>query len=388
MTAKFDKTKANVGDEVHFQLLDGTDNKVTLTQAMVDAGQAVFSFVKGIVDVAVLKVNAWFVDAALNQSATATDEAKVDLSVAVHVTSIAGDDMINKVEFSKEFTVNGTATAPGTVSLTVGNVTVGSATVSSDGTWSTTLDMTNSTTSAAIKSGIFLNAALTSNAQSVTDAHKYTVDLIAEASTVGQSLTATENLAYKLSSTDIWIPLLNGKELNQAGQYSLSDASGNLYKPPSTNATNDGVVYSPLNTSHTPATSLELTVSQLLSLTDGLHIDYASLVKIKIDPAVKSVSLADGKISIMSIDALDVLNFGVLNVLQAGLGQNPQFKVFGDASGDTLKLTNLMGGKGVWTQAETVTLVDDTHTYTHYSAYALGLEIDLLVDKNIDVKIV
>jgi len=386
VTASFDKTKANVGDEVHFQLSGGADQKVPLTQAMVDAGKAVFSFVGGIVDSTLLKVSAWFVDTAHNQSVTATDEAQVDLSVAVHVISIAGDDMINAVESSKPITVNGTATASGTVWLKVGTVVVGSATVATDGTWSTEV------LTSAIKDGTSLNAELklaSGGAVLATDpSHTYSLDSSAKASTVDVTLTALENLAYKTSSAEIWVPLLKGATLTDSGAYSLSDASGNLYKPPSTNATDSSVEYSPLNTSHTSVNSSDLTVSQLLLKSDELHIDYASLAQKNINPAVKSVNLADGAANIMSIDSLDVLNHGVLNVLGAGLGQNPQFKVFGDASGDILKLSNLLGGKGVWTEAETVNLVGDAHTYTHYSAYALGLEVDLLVDKNITVSIV
>jgi hypothetical protein len=383
VTAKFDKTKANVGDEVHFQLSGGADNKVTLTQAMVDAGQAVFSFVKGIVDTAVLKVSAWFVDTALNQSVTATDEALVSLAV-VHVSSIAGDDMINKVESLKAVPVNGTATAAGIVFLTVGTTEVGSATVAADGTWSAAVTMSDT-----IKNGGSLKAELkpiSGGAVLASDPnHLYSFDELARATTDADGkLTAAENLAYKPSSTAIWTPLLSDRDLTDSGKYFLADASGNIYKSPGTGAADQVVEYSALNKSNTPVSSSELQISQLLASSDGLHIDYASLS----NPAVKSVSLADGKANIMSIDSLDVLNHGVWNVLEAGLGQNPQFKVFGDVSGDSLKLTNLLGGKGAWTEAETVTLVGDTHTYTHYSAYALGLEIDLLVDKNIAVTIV
>jgi hypothetical protein len=301
----------------------------------------------------------------------------------VDVTSIAGDDMINKVESSNSKTiVNGTATASGVVFLTLGDTEVGSATVTDNGTWSAEVTM-----SEAIKNGGSLKAELKSafgGAFLDSDLHNFDrVDELAKASTVPGTLTALENLAYKPSSGGIWTPLLNGKTLT-SGAYFLSDASGNLYKPVTTTTADQVVEYSALNTSNTPASSSELQISQLLASSDGLHIDYASLS----NPAVKSVSLADGKANIMSIDSLDVLNHGVLNVLEAGLGQNPQFKVFGDASGDSLKLTNLLGGKGAWTPAETVTLVGDAHTYIHYSAYALGLEIDLLVDKNITVTIV
>lgn len=383
VTASFDKTKANVGDEVHFQLPGGTDNKVTLTQAMVDAGQAVFKFVDRIVNAAVLKVSAWFVDTTLNQSAIVTDEAKVDLSVKVNVTSIAGDDMINQVESLKLNTVvNGTATASGTVWLKVGAAIVGSATVGTDGTWSA--EVLTSTLKGATSLSAELKSVPSGTSLATYPLHSYHSDSSADASTLGQTLKALENLAYKPASTGIWTPLLSGSNLTDSGKYSLADASGNIYKRPGAGDTDDVVVYSALNTSNTPASSSELQISQLLASTDGLHINYASLS----NPAVKSVSLADGKASLMSIDTLDVLNHGVLNVLQAGLGQNPQFKVFGDASGDSLKLTNLLDGKGVWTAAETVTLVGDSHTYTHYSAYALGLEIDLLVDKNIAVTIV
>ncbi len=81
VTATFDKAQAGVGDVVHFQLNGGQEQTVTLTQAMVDAGKAVWTFVGGIVDQAVLKVNSWFVDTLNNQSATATDTATVDMRV-------------------------------------------------------------------------------------------------------------------------------------------------------------------------------------------------------------------------------------------------------------------------------------------------------------------
>jgi hypothetical protein len=387
VTASFDKTKANVGDEVHFQLPGGTDNKVTLTQAMVDAGQAVFKFVDRIVNAAVLKVSAWFVDTTLNQSAIVTDEAKVDLSVKVNVTSIAGDDMINAAETSTGGVwVKGTATAQGTVSLIIGTTQIASTTVNANGSWSCQIDGTK------FSSGTSLTAKLvTTEGAILQDAHNYIYDNLIQVKVTADSSAKTNTLqgnesgtnkmvAYK-GGNDVWEEIPEGTSvvLPDSTKFLMADVSGNVYLNYSgTNSTSKIVEYGAMNSSTNPS---DLTLSQLLSSPEVLHIDTKTL-------AVKSVNIADGKANIMSIDSLDVLNHGVLNVLEAGLGQNPQFKVFGDASGDSLKLTNLLGGKGVWTAAETVTLDGDSHTYTHYSAYALGLEIDLLVDKNIAVTIV
>ena len=223
------------------------------------------------------------------------------------------------------------------------------------------------------------------------DAHNYIYDNLIQVKVTADSSAKTNTLqgnesgtnkmvAYK-GGNDVWEEIPEGTSvvLPDSTKFLMADVSGNVYLNYSgTNSTSKIVEYGAMNSSTNPS---DLTLSQLLSSPEVLHIDTKTL-------AVKSVNIADGKANIMSIDSLDVLNHGVLNVLEAGLGQNPQFKVFGDASGDSLKLTNLLGGKGVWTAAETVTLDGDSHTYTHYSAYALGLEIDLLVDKNIAVTIV
>lgn len=89
VTATFEKAQASVGDVFHFQLNGGQEQTVTLTQAMVDAGKAVWTFVGSIVDQAVLKVNSWFVDALNNQSATATDTATVDTVAPTDVGMIS-----------------------------------------------------------------------------------------------------------------------------------------------------------------------------------------------------------------------------------------------------------------------------------------------------------
>lgn len=386
-----DKIFASFGNEKKFHTIDQVDIDSASNSGIISY---IFEFVANIIDaVKNVAVTSWFIDLMGNDGSAknqiATDSANVDLKVAVSIKSIAGDDVINKVESANLVVpINGTATASGIVWLTVGSTVVGSVAVAADGTWSVEVTMSDT-----IKNGGSLKAELKPNSGGAVLAsdliHSYSFDERALATTdTDGKLTAAENLAYKPSSTGIWTPLLIAGYLTDSGKYFLADASGNIYKPPGTGATDQVVAYSALNKSNTPAISSDLTVSQLLASSDGLHIDYASLVKKNINPAVKSVNLADGKANIMSIDTLDVLNHGVWNVLEAGLGQNPQFKVFGDASGDILKLTNLLGGKGIWTQAETVTLIGDTHAYTNYSAYALGLDIDLLVDKNIDVKLV
>lgn len=109
VTATFDKAQASAGDVVHFQLNGGQEQTVTLTQAMVDAGKAVWTFVGGIVDQAVLKVSSWFVDTLNNQSATATDTATVDmrvpnggLAVGLKVMLDSNDDGIIKSTEQKE----------------------------------------------------------------------------------------------------------------------------------------------------------------------------------------------------------------------------------------------------------------------------------------------
>lgn len=384
VTASFDSSKANVGDEVHFQMTGGADQKVTLTQAMVDAGKAVFSFVGLIVDKAVLQVSSWFVDTAQNQSATVTDAANVDMTVSLHLLSIAGDNMINAAEASTGGVwVKGTATAQGTVSLIIGTTQIASTTVNADGSWSCQIDGTK------FSSGTSLTAKLVTKEGAIsTDSHNYLYDNLIEVLVTGDSSVHTNTLqgkesgankmvAYK-GANDVWEEIQADASvvLPDSTKFLMADVSGNVYSNYSgTNSTSKVVEYGAMNSSTNP---IDLTLSQLMASSDGLHIDTKTL-------AVKSVNIADGKANTLNIDLLDVLNHGVLDVLNAGLGKNPQFRIDGDAS-DTLNLTNHMHGLGVWTPAETV--VVSGHAYTHYSGYALGLEVDLLVDKNIAVHVI
>ena len=190
----------------------------------------------------------------------------------------------------------------------------------------------------------------------------------------GNESGANKLVVYK-GANDVWevIPAATSVVLKDSTEFLMADVSGNvLSKYSGTDSKSEIVEYSTLNNATNPSI---LDLSQLLPSSDGLHIDSKTL-------AVKSVNIADGKANTLNIDLLDVLNHGVLDVLNAGLGKNPQFKIDGDAS-DTLNLTNTLHGLGVWTAAETV--VSSGHPYTHYSGYALGLEVDLLVNKNIDV---
>jgi hypothetical protein len=385
VTASFDSSKANVGDEIHFQMTGGADQKVTLTQAMINAGLAVFSFVDSIVDKAVLSVSSWFVDAAQNQSAAAKDEAIVDLKVAVHLGSIAGDNMINAAEATTGgVVVKGTATALGTVALIIGATQIGSTTVNSDGSWRYQTD------GMQFSQGASLDVKLSTNDQAVAiDSLKYTYDtrvevLVENNSSTGKNTLqskesgANKMVAYKTSANDLWleIPDATSVILPDSAKFLLADVSGNVYTKFSDTPSQSVVVeYSTLNKSTNPS---DLTLSQLLASSDGLHIDIKTL-------AVKSVSIADGKANTLNIDLLDVLNHGVLDVLNAGLGKNPQFRIDGDKT-DTLKLTNHLSGLGEWTSAETV--VSGGQEYLHYFGYALGLEVDLLVDKDIQTTIV
>lgn len=384
VTASFDPTKANVGDEVHFQMAGGADQKVTLTQAMVDAGKAVFSFVGLIVDKAVLQVSSWFVDAAQNQSSTVSDAANVDMTVSLHLLSIAGDNMINAGEASTGGVwVKGTATAQGTVSLIIGTTQIASTTVNADGSWSCQIDGTK------FSSGTSLTAKLVTKEGAIsTDAHNYVFDNLIEVLVTADSSVHTNTLqgkesgankmvAYK-GANDVWEEIQADASvvLPDSTKFLMADVSGNVYSNYSgTNSTSKVVEYGAMNSSTNPS---DLSLSQLLASADGLHIDTKTL-------GVKSVSIADGKANTLNIDLLDVLNHGVLDVLNTGLGKNPQFRIDGDAS-DMLNLTNHMHGLGVWTPAETV--VASGHEYTHYSGYALGLEVDLLVDKNISVHVI
>jgi hypothetical protein len=378
VTASFDKAKANVGDEIHFQLPGGEDQKVTLTQAMLDAGKAGISFLGLIVDKALLKVSSWFVDTSLNQGSTLTDTALVDLSVAVHVTSIAADDMINAAESTAMVTVKGTASANGSISLIVGSTEVGQAVVSSDGTWISQVD------GLKFKDAASLTAKLTAAGATVTDSHVYKYDTNFDATVTSNTsaktntLQGVENVAYKLLSDDVWValPKDQSKVLSDNVKFFMSDVSGNLYGNYSGLTSSSKVVeYGAINKQTNPT---DLTVAQLLSVSDVFQIDDKTL-------AVKSVSLSDGKANTLNVDLLDVLNHGVLDVLHSGLGAQPQFRIDSDVSGDTLNLTNKLGGLGGWSAKEMVTF--GGHSYTHYSGYSLGLEVDLLVDKNIAVHI-
>ena len=393
VTAHFvDPKNVNVGDEVYFQLADGVVQKVTLNPIMVKDGFVRFSFMDAIIDRAVLNVKSWLVDGAQNKSEIANDNATADLAVKVHLESIAGDNMINAAEaITGGVLVKGTATALGSVDLFVGSTEIAKAIqVNADGTWSSQVDGTK------FQGGTELTAKLVTKDSAIsTDSHAYIYDNVVQVRVTADSSTTKiytlesketggiNSVAYKVLTDDMWIPIPSGASvaLNSSSsgspKFLMSDVAGNLYSDYSgSDSVTTVAKYSAINNSINP---IDLNISQLLSSANGLSIDNKTL-------AVKSVNVADGKANMLNIDLLDVLNHGVVDVLNAGLGKSPQFKIDGDSSGDALKLTNNLHGSGGWAAEETV--MSNGHAYTHYSGFALGLQVDLLIDQNVKVTIV
>ena len=283
VTATFDKSKASVGDEVHFQYSTRAIETVKLTQAMVEVGKVDYNFEGLIVEGANLEVQSWYVDAAENKS-TASDFSSVDFEV--------------KAFYTKPLTDN--------------------------------------------ESG---------------------------------ELKLNEIVAFKGEQNLKWKFLKEGVNFEVDSSFDtlflVADASGNVYKQSESKTAS--VEYSFINLSGSPASELrksELTLnSDIYSIAEALG-------------GIKSISIADASKDTLNIDLLDVLNHGVNGVLNLNLGDQPQFKIDGN-DGDSIRLTNAMEGEGGWTKVGTV-----AENYNHYSGFALGLEVDLLVHKNITISIV
>jgi hypothetical protein len=282
VTATFDKSKASVGDEVHFKYSTGDVVKVTLTQAMVDDGKVYHTFKGLIVENADLEVQSWYFDAAKNES-TASDSSLVDSIV--------------KASYGNQSESN----AP---------------------------------------------AVLTPN------------EIVA--------FKGDQNLKWKVLKVNVGFDV----DSTLKTTFVIADASGNMYIP-SENKT-VSVYYSSINSSNT--TAEELSKSQLT-----LNSEMYSIAETL--GGIKSINIADTSKDILNIDLLDVLNHGVNGVLDLNLGAQPQFKIDGN-QGDLIRLTNAMQGEGGWTAIGSV-----GGDYTHYSGFVLGLEVDLLVHKNITVNI-
>jgi hypothetical protein len=285
VTATFDKSKANVGDEVHFQYSTGKIDVVVLTQAMVNDGKVGYDFKGLIVDNENLPVRSWYFDAAKNQNMD-SDSAVVDLVV--------------NAKFSGD---------------------------------------TNSSSSIKV--------------------------------------TSNEVIAYKLSGNSKWALLQKNNEFTFAAgsDYNLADSAGNLFSSGKGGATFTS--YGSINNNLSNAAGLDLLKKDLTQLNPSMYKIAESLTA-----GIKSVSMTDSSNDTLNIDLLDVLNNGVNDVLKLNLGAEPQFKIDGN-QGDVIRLTNDMQGKGGWTNIGAV-----GENYTHYSGFALGLEVDLLVNKNITVNIV
>jgi hypothetical protein len=283
VTATFDKSKASVGDEVHFKYSTGDVVKVTLTQAMVDDGKVYHTFKGLIVENADLEVQSWYFDAAKNESA-ASDSALVD----------------TKVDF------------------------------------------------------IYINSG-DSNSPTKLDVY--------------------ENIAFKGGENLKWMVLKEDTEFEVISAFKatfeVADASGNVYKPKT--ILTESVEYSLINSSS--ASPLDLSKSQLT-----LNSEMYSIAETL--GGIKSISIDDASKDTLNIDLLDVLNHGVNGVLNLNLGAQPQFKIDGNQE-DLIRLTNAMQGEGGWTAIGSV-----GGDYTHYSGFVLGLEVDLLVHKNITVNII
>ncbi len=281
VTATFDKSKASVGDEVHFKYSTGDVVKVTLTQAMVVEGKVSHTFTGLIVENANLEVQSWYVDAAKNES-TASDSSLVDLEVDANFSG-----------------------------------------------------PTNS--SGPIK------------------------------------VIANEFIVYKNSIDSKWEILSKNSELTfGAGvKYFLADSAGNLFSPNDSTSSNS---YTSLNLNSMNLPGLNLKKNDLLIDQSFYNIDINSA-------GVNSIDLNDAKNDILNIDLLDVLNHGINDILELNLGNNPQFKIEGN-KGDVVMLIDEMKGNGEWSEVGTINT-----DYTHYSGFVLGLEVDLLVHKNITVNV-
>lgn len=282
VTATFDKSKASVGDEVHFKYSTGDVVKVTLTQAMVVEGKVSHTFTGLIVENADLAVQSWYVDTARNES-TASDSSLVDFEVKAYYKAPLTDNGSGKLELNEIVAFKG-----------------------------------------------------------------------------------EQNLKWKFLKVGVDFEVDSSFKTS----FLVADASGNVYKQ-SENKT-VSVEYGSINLSGAPA--LELRKSEL-TLNAGMYSIAETL------GGIKSINIDDALKDTLNIDLLDVLNHGVNGILNLNLGAQPQFKIDGN-QGDLIRLTNAMQGEGGWTAIGTV-----GENYTHYSGFVLGLEVDLLVHKNITVNV-
>lgn len=214
------------------------------------------------------------------------------------------------------------------------------------------------------------------NKSLVTDSAKVDLD-VGLTQPVGQQspeFTVIELLAHKSVSSAIWkIARPNDVLTKVASNFLASDSTGNMFSSDTNIITS--TKYSNINTEINSTKIQELTIGEL-ELIEGIR-------KIKSSTAngIKSINISGEGIGILSVDLLDVLNYGVNDILKINLGDQPQFKIDGDSE-DKLNLTNIMNGSGNWTNVGAI-----NENYTHWSGFALGLEVDLLVHKNIAVNI-
>ena len=403
LTASFVSSKVNVGDIVMFS--DGATTKsVTLNAADVAKGQ-VTSFdwllpAEGVT----MNVTAVIKDLAGNAADTATDFAKIDTTApnggaAVGLTidlDSTNDGTINYSEIgspTKAQTTTLTATFDKNLVM-VGDVVIFND-AASNTTKSVTLDLPAINAGKVVSPGWTLPAegsplnvtAILKDAYGnptavALDSAQLDTLVIGEVSAgYDYFKVSSENLAYKTDPQGMWL-VANKKDYpydpypatNTIGNFELADNSGNMnsYKVGNPTTTNySSVGYTNLNSS---GVAINLSIDMLLANQDtSLYISNTTL-------GVGVINLANNMTNKLNIDLLDVLNHGVNNSLN--LGNHPQFKIDGD-SFDQVHLTNNLKNSTGWTSHETV--VDGIHNYTHYSGYALGLQVDLLIDQRITI---
>lgn len=227
-------------------------------------------------------------------------------------------------------------------------------------------------------SAIYIDAA-NNNSNKATD--ESIVDLVIQANISTDSsepkFTAEENLAFKKDGDIKWLFTKDGKSetFKENIKFSISDSTGNLLKN-DTPLEIQQVKYSDINKENDISKIIKLDINDL-KIIDGIGRIESTTTK-----GIESINISGQGSAILELDLLDVLNYGVNNILKLNLGDQPQFKIDGDGGedGDKLNLTNIMNGPGKWTKIGTV-----DENYIHWSGFALGLEVDLLVHKNITV---
>ena len=403
LTATFVASKVNVGDIVVFS--DGTTTKsVTLLAADVTKGRITSDGWLLPAEGATMNVTAVIKDLAGNAANTATDFAKIDTTApnggsAVGLTidlDSTNDGTINYSEIgspTKATTTTLTATFDKNLVM-VGDVVIFND-AASNTTKSVTLDLPAINEGKVVIYGwnmtsedITLNVTAIlkdayGNASAVAlDSAKVDTLVIGDVSAgYDYFKVLSENLAYKTDPQGMWM-VANQKgypydpypATNTIGDFELADNSGNmnLYKVGNpTTTTYSTVGYTNLNNS---GPAMNLSVDMLSANQDqSLYIGNST-------SGVGSINLANNGANKLNIDLLDVLNHGVNNALN--LGNHPQFKIDGDSL-DQVHLTNNLQNSTGWTSHETV--VDGVHNYTHYSGYALGLQVDLLIEQRITI---